>query len=107
MTIKDVTDDLFDAEVLKAPQPVLVDFWAEWCMPCRKIHVMLDEIAGTELGEKVTIVKMNIDENQRTALTYGVMGLPTLTIFKGGDVAGTITGAKPKTDLIRFIESVV
>ena len=107
MTIRDITDDEFDTEVLKAPLPVLVDFWAEWCMPCRKIHVMLEELAGTELGEKVTIVKMNIDENQNTALTYGIMGLPTLTIFKNGEVAATLTGAKPKADLIRFIESAV
>ena len=106
MTIKDVTDATFAAEVLSAPRPVLVDFWAEWCMPCRKIHVMLDEIAGTELGEKVTIVKMNIDENPNTSLKYQVMSLPTLTIFKNGEPVGSV-GAKPKTELIRFIESAV
>lgn len=106
MTIKDVTDATFAAEVLSSPRPVLVDFWAEWCVPCRKIHTLLDEIAGTELGQQLTIVKLNIDENPSTSLKYQVMSLPTLTIFKNGEPVGSI-GARPKTELTRFIEAAI
>ena len=105
MATKDVTDATFAADVLQASHPVLVDFWAEWCVPCRKIHTLLDEIAGSELGSKVEIVKMNVDDNPQTALQYGVLGLPTLTIFKDGQPVGSVTGAKPKSELVRFIES--
>ncbi|HEY7224845.1 MAG TPA: thioredoxin [Micromonosporaceae bacterium] len=105
MATKDVTDATFAADVLQAPRPVLVDFWAEWCIPCRKIHSLLDEIAETELGEKIEIVKMNVDHNPDTAVQYGVLGLPTLTIFKDGQPVGSVTGARPKSELVRFIES--
>ena len=106
MPAKDVTDATFATDVLAASRPVLVDFWAEWCAPCRKIHAVLDEIAGTELGQKIEIVKMNIDENSETALRYQVMSLPTLTIFKNGEAVASI-GAKPKSEIIQFIESTV
>jgi thioredoxin 1 len=106
MATKSVTDDSFAADVLRAPHPVLVDFWAEWCAPCRKIDVLLTEI-GTEMADKIEIVKLNIDENPDTALQYGVMSLPTLTIFKDGQPVQSLSGAKPRSDLVRFIESAI
>jgi thioredoxin 1 len=106
MAAKSVTDDSFAADVLRAPHPVLVDFWAEWCAPCRKIDVLLADI-GTEMADKIEIVKMNIDENPDTALQYGVMSLPTLTIFKDGRPVQSLSGAKPRSDLVRFIESAI
>jgi thioredoxin 1 len=107
MPTKDVTDSTFSADVLGASRPVLVDFWAEWCAPCRKIHVLIDEIGASELGERVEIVKMNIDENPQTAAKYGVMSLPTLTIFKDGEPVSSVSGAKPRGDLVRFIEAAI
>jgi thioredoxin 1 len=104
MPVKDVTDASFATDVLASPKPVLVDFWAEWCAPCRKISAVLNEIAESDLGQKIDIVKMNIDENSETALRYQVMSLPTLTIFKNGEAVGSI-GAKPKSEIIQFIES--
>jgi thioredoxin 1 len=104
MASKDVSDATFEADVIQAQHPVLVDYWAEWCAPCKKIHVTLDEIAATELGERLEIVKMNVDENPHTAARYGVLGLPTLTIFKGGEPVRSISGAKSKSDLVKFIE---
>jgi thioredoxin 1 len=106
MATKSVTDDSFAADVLRAPHPVLVDFWADWCAPCRKIDVLLADIS-TEMADKIEIVKMNIDENPDTALQYGVMSLPTLTIFKGGQPVQSLSGAKPRSDLVRFIESAI
>jgi thioredoxin 1 len=101
---KAVTDATFVAEVLQSDKPVLVDFWAEWCTPCRKVAPLLDEI-GAEMSDKVQIVNLNIDENPETAMAYRVMSVPTLTMFKGGQPVQSVTGAKPKGDLVRFIES--
>lgn len=99
-----VTDASFAIDVLQADTPVLVDFWAEWCAPCRKVEPLLEEIAN-EMDGKVRIVKMNIDENPETARAYRVMSVPTLTVFKGGEPVQSVQGAKPKGDLVRLIES--
>jgi len=103
---KSVTDATFTSEVLQSAVPVLVDFWAEWCAPCRKVEPLLNEIA-TEMAGKVEIVKLNIDENPETAMAYRVMSVPTLTIFKGGQPVQSVAGARPKGDLVRFIESAI
>ena len=103
-TIKHVTDSSFEADVIKASAPVLVDFWAEWCGPCKMIAPMLNEIAG-EFQGKVTVAKLNIDENPKTPLRYNVRGIPTLILFKNGQVEGQKVGALRKTDLAAFLDS--
>jgi thioredoxin 1 len=101
-----VSDASFDADVLKAPGPVLVDFWAEWCGPCKAIAPALEELASTLQG-KVTVAKMNIDDNPATPKKYGVRGIPTLMLFKSGQVAATKIGALPKGKLMEWVESVI
>ncbi len=103
---KHVTDDSFDAEVLKAGNPVLVDFWAEWCGPCKQIAPALEELAK-EMADRVTVAKLNIDDNPTTPSKYGVRGIPTLILFKNGEVAATKIGALPKGKLAEWIESVL
>ena len=99
-----VTDDSFEDEVLKSDQPVLVDYWAEWCGPCKMIAPILDEIAD-EYGDKLKIAKLNIDENPNTPPKYGIRGIPTLMLFKGGNVEATKVGAVSKSQLAAFIDS--
>ena len=94
------------SEVLKATGPVVVDFWAEWCGPCRMIAPALDEISGA-MGDKVKIVKLNVDESPKTASKYGVMSIPTLMIFKGGEMASRQVGAAPKAKLQQWITAAV
>ena len=96
------TDATFDQDVLKASEPVVVDFWAEWCGPCRMIAPALEEISGS-LNGKVKIVKLNVDENPHTASKYGVMSIPTLMLFKNGEMASRQVGAAPKQKLEQWI----
>ena len=104
MATSKVTDTSFEGDVLKAPGPVLVDFWAEWCGPCRQIAPALEEIA-TEMNGKLTIAKINIDENPTTPTKFGVRGIPTLILFKNGKVAATKIGAVPKSHLVEWLKS--
>jgi len=97
---KKVTDDSFEADVLKNEKPVVVDYWAEWCGPCRMVAPVLEEIA-TEHGDKIDIVKLNVDENPEVARKYGIMNIPTLGVFSGGEVVKEIVGARPKSALLR------
>ena len=102
MGVAKVSDADFESQVLKSAEPVVVDFWAEWCGPCRMIAPALEEIAGT-MGSKVKIVKLNVDENPATASKYGIMSIPTLMIFKNGELASRQVGAAPKQKLEQWI----
>lgn len=102
--ITHVSKDSFDDDVLKADRPVLVDYWAEWCGPCKMIAPILEEIAG-EYGDRVKVCKVNVDENQETASKYGIRGIPTLMLFKNGDVEATKVGAVSKSQLAAFLDS--
>jgi thioredoxin 1 len=103
MATTSVTDSSFQAEVLEASKPVLVDFWAEWCGPCRMIGPSLEELS-VELGDRVNIVKLNIDENPEAPGKYGVRGIPTMILFKNGAPAATKVGAEPKSRLQAWLE---
>ena len=102
--IKAVTDASFDADVINASQPVLVDFWAEWCGPCKALSPILDDIAN-EYDGRVTIAKVNVDENVQTPPKYGIRGIPTMLLFKDGAVEATKVGALSKAELSVFIDS--
>ena len=101
--IKHISDDTFEKEVLQSSEPVLVDYWAEWCGPCKMISPILDEVAGNYQG-KLQIAKMNVDENREIPGKFGIRGIPTLMIFKNGQLAATKVGALSKSQLTEFID---
>ena len=106
MTVGKTSDASFESDVLKSAEPVVVDFWAEWCGPCRMIAPALEEIAG-QIGDKVKIVKLNVDENPNTAAKYGIMSIPTLLMFKNGEISSRQVGAAPKQKLHQWISGAV
>ena len=106
MGAKSVTDETFVADVLQSEKTVLVDFWAEWCGPCRQVSPILEEIAN-EHADKLEIVKLNVDENPRTAADYGITSIPTMNVYAGGEVVKSIVGAKPKAMLLRDLDAFI
>ena len=101
---KTVTDASFATDVLQSDKPVLVDFWAEWCGPCKMVAPVLEEIAG-ENADKLTVVKLNIDENPGDARDYSIMSIPTMAVFQGGKIVKSIVGAKPKAAILKDLEA--
>ena len=106
MATNKTSDDSFENDVLKSGRPVLVDFWAEWCGPCKQIGPALEEISN-EMGDRVTVVKLNIDENPGVPTRFGVRGIPTLMVFKDGKVASTKVGAMPKSKIVEWLNESV
>lgn len=106
MAVEKVSDQSFEEDVIKSSAPVIVDFWAEWCGPCRMVAPILDEVSG-EMGEKIRIVKLNVDENPQTASKYGIMSIPTLLLFKDGKIASRQVGAAPKAKLVQWINAAI
>jgi thioredoxin 1 len=104
--VTEVTDQEFETSVIKSERPVLVDFWAPWCGPCRAIAPIVEELAGEYQG-KVEFAKLNTDDNQRTAMKYGIMAIPTLVLFRGGNEVARVTGVQSKQNLKKTIDSVV
>ncbi|RLT36017.1 MAG: thioredoxin [Chloroflexi bacterium] len=102
----DTTDATFDADVLQSDTPVLVDFWAPWCGPCRMVAPIVEELAGEYEG-RVKFVKLNTDENPKIASQFGIRSIPTLLVFKGGEIAGQIVGFRPKSDLAKRLDAVL
>ncbi|MEA5054585.1 MAG: thioredoxin [Propionicimonas sp.] len=103
MAVVAVTDATFTDQVLKSPKPVLIDYWADWCAPCRQLSPIIDELAAAH-GDKVTFLKLNADENPQTATNYGILGLPTIQIFVGGELVKQLQGGKTKSALLKAIE---
>jgi len=106
MSTTQISDASFDSDVLKATKPVLVDFWAPWCGPCVRMAPILDELAAS-MKDKVVVAKLNVDDNPKTSKNYGIRGIPTLMIFKSGQVAGSRVSAMSKNDLFKWVESVI
>jgi thioredoxin 1 len=106
MAVPEVTDQDFDTVVLQSAKPVLVDFWAPWCGPCRQVSPIVDEI-GEQYASRITVVKLNTDDNPVTAAKYGVIGIPTLNVYSGGEVVRSIVGAKPKPVLLKELEEFI
>jgi thioredoxin 1 len=102
--IKHVTDATFDADVLQSDKPVLVDYWAEWCGPCKMIAPVLDELSKTYEG-RLQIAKLNVDENRTMPAQYGIRGIPTLQLWKNGELVRSLVGAKPKAELAAFLDA--
>jgi thioredoxin 1 len=101
--IQAVSDETFEGDILKSPQPVLVDFWAPWCGPCRSVAPIMDELANQYSG-KLKVAKLNVDESSQVAMKYGVTSIPTFILFKGGQVADRMLGAVPRSEFVKFID---